>query len=232
MFELIPIPEGSSFAANVDFVIWLIAVITGVWFLATVGIFAWLLWRFRAKTDDKGQYVTGDEPELKRWVTWPHALILICDIFIIVVAVQVWVDVKQTLPEADSTIRVIGQQWAWTFVHPGPDNELDTPDDIYTVDELYLAAGRTYHYKLSSVDVLHDFSVPIFRLKQDAIPGREITGWFQPTITGEYGIQCAEMCGIGHGIMGARLILQHPDDHDAWIEQNSPAPVAQVTEQE
>jgi cytochrome c oxidase subunit 2 len=232
MFDLIPIPEGSSFAGNVDYVIWLIALVTGVWFLLTAAMFFFLLWRYRAKKGESGEYVTGDEPELKRWVTWPHALILICDILIIVVAVQVWIDVKQNLPEADATIRVIGQQWAWTFVHPGRDGELDTPDDIYTVDELYLASGQTYHYKLSSVDVLHDFSVPIFRLKQDAIPGREITGWFQPTITGEYGIQCAEMCGIGHGIMGARLILQHPEDHEAWIEANSPAPVAQVMEQE
>jgi cytochrome c oxidase subunit 2 len=80
------------------------------------------------------------------------------------------------------------------------------------------------------VDVLHDFSVPIFRLKQDAIPGREITGWFEPTITGEYGIQCAEMCGIGHGIMGARLILQNAETHQNWISSHSPAEVAQVTE--
>jgi cytochrome c oxidase subunit 2 len=230
MFELIPIPEGSSYAANIDYVIWLVTVITGVWFAVTAGMFFWLLFRYRAKKGENGEYVTGDEPHLKRWVTWPHVLILICDVLIIVVAVRVWVDVKQTLPEADSTIRVIGQQWAWTFVHPGLDNELDTPDDIYTVDELYLQEGVVYHYKLSSVDVLHDFSVPIFRLKQDAIPGREITGWFEPTITGEYGIQCAEMCGIGHGIMGARLILQNAETHQNWISSHSPAEVAQVTE--
>jgi cytochrome c oxidase subunit 2 len=225
------IPEGSTYAADIDNLIYLITVITGGWFLVTVGMFFWLLWRYRAKKGVDGQYITGDEPKLKRWVTWPHFVILFCDIIIVAAAIMVWVNVKQTLPEADATIRVIGQQWAWTFVHPGRDGELDTPDDIYTVDHLYLQEGLTYHYKLSSVDVLHDFSVPIFRLKQDAIPGREITGWFTPTITGEYSIQCAEMCGIGHGVMGARLTLQNRDTHEAWVDSHSPAPVAQVTEQ-
>jgi cytochrome c oxidase subunit 2 len=222
--------QGSSFASDIDGVILLIGAVTGFWFILTVIMFVWLLWRFRAKKDEAGLYVTGDEPELKRWVTWPHALILLCDVAIIIMAIQVWVGVKQTLPEADATVRIIGQQWAWTFVHPGPDNELDTADDIRTVDHMYLQEGKTYHYILSSTDVLHDFSVPVFRLKQDAIPGREITGWFKPTITGDYDIQCAEMCGIGHGIMGARLHLQNADTHEAWIRQNSPTPVAQVTE--
>ena len=94
-------------------------------------------------------------------------------------------------------MRAIGQQWAWTFVHPGPDGELDTDDDISKINELHVEVDRLYHYKLESRDVLHDFSVPVFRLKQDAIPGRVITGWFTPTKTGEWDIQCAEMCGTG-----------------------------------
>ncbi|MBW2464068.1 MAG: cytochrome C oxidase subunit II [Deltaproteobacteria bacterium] len=231
MFELLDLKQGSSYAGDIDQLIFMITIITGVWFLLTAGMFFWLLFRFRAKKDESGQYVTGDEPRLKRWVTWPHMLILVCDIAVIAMAINVWYTVKQDLPEADATIRIIAQQWAWTFVHPGPDGELDTPDDIRTIDRLYLQDGVTYHYKLSSVDVVHDFSVPIFRLKQDAVPGREITGWFKPTVQGEYGIQCAEMCGIGHGIMGARLILQSASDHEFWIQSNSPTPVAQVTGQ-
>ena len=101
---------------------------------------------------------------------------LFCDIFIIVGAVKVWYDIKQFLPPADQTVRVISQQWAWTFVHPGPDGQIDTADDIATVDELHLQVDTTYHFKLESRDVLHSFSIPVFRLKQDAIPGRVITG--------------------------------------------------------
>ncbi len=71
---------------------------------------------------------------------------------------------------------------------------------------------------------MHSFSVPIFRLKQDAIPGRTITGWFEPTITGEYSIQCAEMCGIGHGVMGARIHIERGGQHAAWVGQHTTVP--------
>jgi cytochrome c oxidase subunit 2 len=152
--------------------------------------------------------------------------VLVCDVFIILGAVRVWYDVKQELPPAQETVRIVGQQWAWTFVHPGPDAELDTDDDIATVNELHVKAGTLYHYQLEALDVIHDFSVPVFRLKQDAIPGRIITGWFEPTRTGEYDIQCAEMCGIGHALMGGRIFIETPEQHAAWMAQQSPIELA------
>ena len=79
----------------------------------------------------------------------------------------------------------------------------------------------TYHFKLESRDVLHSFSVPVFRLKQDAIPGRSITGWFQPTQEGAFEVQCAEICGIGHGVMGGWVIVENASQHSAWVAQNS-----------
>jgi cytochrome c oxidase subunit 2 len=226
MFDMLFPPAGSTYAGDIDTVIEIIAVLVGFWFFLTLGMFFWLLWRFRARPGVKSRYVTGDEKDLGRWVSWPHIAILVCDIVIVVFAVRIWIDVKQTLPEGESpdqqsTVRVTAQQWAWTFVHPGPDNILDTDDDIATVDELHIEVGRLYHYELHSKDVLHDFSVPVFRLKQDAIPGRVIRGWFQPTIEGEYDIQCAEMCGIGHGIMGARIHIESPEQHAAWVSDNS-----------
>jgi cytochrome c oxidase subunit 2 len=170
--------------------------------------------------------VTGEKKEEKRWITYPHLLVLVCDVFIIVGAVRVWYDVKQNLPSAQETVRVVSQQWAWTFQHPGADGQLDTADDIRKVNELHVKKGTLYHYKLESKDVLHDFSVPVFRLKQDAIPGRVITGWFEPTLTGEFDIQCAEICGVGHGLMGARIFIETPEQHAAWIAENSSVELA------
>lgn len=213
----------SSYADSIDGLILLIAVLTGFWLLASEGMFFWLCWKFRRQDGVKGQYITGDEPHLMRWVSIPHALILVCDVFIVVGAVRVWYNVKQQLPEADSTVRVTAQQWAWVFTHPGADNKLDTADDIVTVDELRVEVGKTYHYQLASRDVLHDFSVPVFRLKQDAIPGRIITGWFEPTKAGTFDIQCAEMCGIGHGLMPAKIIVEESGAHAAWISEHTPA---------
>ena len=213
--------QASSYAGSIDGVILLIAVLVGFWFFLVQGIFFWLIWRGRAKPGVKSQYITGKEKHLKRWITWPHAMVLICDVFIVIGAVRVWYDVKLQLPEPDAEIRVIGQQWAWVFQHPGTDNELDTADDIFTTDTLRVQNDLTYHFKLESRDVLHSFSVPVFRLKQDAIPGRSITGWFQPTQVGSFDIQCAEICGIGHGVMGARIVVEDASQHSAWISQNS-----------
>lgn len=213
--------QASTYAGNIDGLITLIVVLVGFWFLLAEGIFFWLIWRFRARPGEKSQYLTGKEKHVKRWVTIPHALVLVCDVFIIIGSVRVWYNIKQQLPEADSTIRIIGQQWAWTFQHPGPDNVLDTADDIFTVDRMHVEVEKTYHFRLESRDVLHSFSVPVFRLKQDAVPGRAITGWFRPTRTGEHDIQCAEICGIGHGVMAARIHIEDADTHARWIAENS-----------
>tara|TARA_B110000438_G_scaffold208827_1_gene200653 strand:- start:681 stop:1376 length:696 start_codon:yes stop_codon:yes gene_type:complete len=215
--------QASTYAHQIDGLIFWVGLLVLVWFLAAEGIFFWLIWKFRAKEGQKSQYLTGKEKHVKRWITIPHGLVLICDIFIVWGSVMVWYNVKQRLPEADTTIRVIGQQWAWTFQHPGADNELDTSDDIFTVDDLHVEVDKVYHFRLESRDVLHSFSVPVFRLKQDAIPGRSITGWFQPTMTGDHLVQCVEICGIGHGVMAARIHIEDANQHAAWMSAASAA---------
>lgn len=211
----------SSFAEDIDGVIALVFALVGFWFLVSFGTFIWLIVHFRAKEGVKAQWITGEEKAHKRWVAWPHYLIMVCDIFIIVGAIWVWYNVKQVMPPAERTIRVITQQWAFTFIQPGPDGKIDTADDITTIDELHVQKGVLYHYLLQSKDVLHDFSVPVFRLKQDAIPGRTITGWFKPIKTGQWDVQCAEICGIGHGLMAARIFIESPEQHAAWMSQHS-----------
>jgi cytochrome c oxidase subunit 2 len=223
------IPAASTYASRIDGLFTLIFVLVGFWLLLSELVFFWLIFRFRKKEGRSAEYITGEEKRQKRWINIPHALVLICDIFIIVGAVRVWYEVKQDLPPPQQTVRVMGQQWAWSFVHPGPDGALDTGDDIATVGELHLQVDTLYHYKLEARDVLHSFSVPAFRLKQDAVPGRVITGWFEPTQLGSYDIQCAEICGIGHGVMVARLIVESPEQHAAWMRERSPVALADAT---
>ncbi len=213
--------EASSYAGHVDALVLLIAVTVFFWFFLVQGMFFWLLWRFRAREGVKARYITGEEHDLHRWISVPHNIIILCDLVIIAGAIYVWHEVKQELPEPDETVRIVAQQWAWTFVLPGPDGVLDTEDDVATVDEFHVEVGRTYHFELESRDVLHSFSVPVFRLKQDAVPGRRIVGWFEPTVEGEYDVQCAEICGIGHGVMSARIFIESPEAHARWLEQHA-----------
>src|SRR5690606_16739297 len=211
--------QASSFAPDVDNLILLITVIVGVWFVAAEAIFFWLIWKFRARDGVKAQYVAGETPREKRWVSWPHYAVLVFDILILVVALRVWNDIKISAPPPEERIRVVAQQWAWTFQHAGPDGELDTADDIRTVDDMHVEVGKTYYFDLHSRDVLHSFSVPVFRLKQDAVPGRSITGWFRPTVSGEFDIQCAELCGLGLGLMQAVIIFYMCVAHRALLSE-------------
>jgi cytochrome c oxidase subunit 2 len=215
------LPSLSTYSGDIDRLVLLVTALVGVWFVATQIMFFWLMWRFRARAGVKSQYITGKEPHLKRWINIPHTLILFCDIVIIIGAVRVWVKVKQTLPPADDTVRVVGQQWTWTFQHSGADGVLDTADDVWTSDTLHVAEGKTYHFLLEAKDVVHSFFVPVFRLKQDAIPGRTITGWFRATKTGKYDITCAQICGIGHGIMAGCIDIESAEQHAAWVQQHS-----------
>lgn len=220
MMELM-IESASTYAKDIDFIILVITLLTGVWLFAAEAIFFWFLYKFRRKNAPKAMYITGEKKEEMKWIHIPHNLVLICDIVVIVLAVKVWYTIKQDLPPADETIGVIGQQWSWIFVHPGKDKKLGTEDDVRTLDELHVKKGTLYHFKLESKDVMHDFSVPVFRLKQDAIPGRVITGWFEPTKTGQFDIQCAEMCGIGHGIMKARIFIETEAEHNIWLDKQA-----------
>lgn len=210
-------PAASSYAAHIDSLFTLILVIVGFWFLVAEIVFFAFIFRFRRRDGVGAAYITGEDKSHKKWISRPHIAIIACDVLIIAVTVLVWIEIKQALPPADETVRVVAQQWAWTFVQPGPDGKLGTADDITTVDDLHVELGKTYHFELTSPDVLHSFAVPAFRLKQDAVPGRVITGWFKATRPGEYDIECSQICGIGHALMPGRLIVETPEQHRAWM---------------
>jgi cytochrome c oxidase subunit 2 len=211
------VEQVSTYAKDVDFLILLICGLVGFWFFVAEGVLFFLVFKYRAKEGGKAAYMDGTDPKHTRFISWPHRLILVCDVVIVLFAVKVWVGVKQTMPAPDQTVRIAAQQWSWSFQHPGPDNKLDTADDIKTLDELHVVVGQTVQFELVSPDVIHSFSVPVFRLKQDAIPGRAIRGWFKTTQTGSYDIQCAEICGIGHGAMVARIVIEQPERYADWV---------------
>jgi cytochrome c oxidase subunit 2 len=211
----------SSYSGDVDSLVWLVTILVGIGFFAAEGMLFWLIFRFRKRDGVPGQYITGKEKHLKAWINVPHAIVLVFDVIIVAAAIRVWVIIKQTLPPADRTIHIMSQQWAWTFADPGPDGVLDTADDIRTSDELHMEVGKVYHFTLESRDVVHSFFVPAFRLKQDAMPGRVYTGWVKPTMTGTYDIACTQICGIGHGVMGAKLVVEDHAAHAAWMQQHA-----------
>ncbi len=124
-----------------------------------------------------------------------------------VVAILIWVgaaswDVERIIEEvpADAeTIKVIGQQWFWSFEHA---------DGTKEVNELHVEKDKPYRFEITSLDVNHAFNVPDWTLMIDAVPGRINTLWNMFTEDGEYLIQCREYCGFSHYNMKAKLFVE------------------------
>lgn len=110
---------------------------------------------------------------------------------------------------ADVTVNVMALQFAWIFSYP--------ETGVYS-GELHVPAGKEVQLNITAQDVLHAFWVPEFRLKQDAIPGREVELRFKPKVPGEYSVVCAELCGAYHGGMKTLAIVHTQEDFDAWMQ--------------
>lgn len=118
----------------------------------------------------------------------------------------------RTVPEDAMEIEVIGQQYSWIFVY---DNDKETEN------ELVVPQGQAIKLNISSIDVLHSFYVPAFRIKVDAVKGMDTYTWFQADEVGEYDIQCTEYCGVDHSAMVAKLRIIPEEEFNIWIEEES-----------
>jgi cytochrome c oxidase subunit 2 len=118
--------------------------------------------------------------------------------------------VSGSVPPGDAIeVRVTAQKWSWAFSYPR--------DGIDT-NELVVPVGRPVKLVMSSLDVIHSFYVPAFRLKRDVLPNRYTVAWFQAEETGEYHVLCAEYCGTKHSQMLAKVIVKSERGYQDWID--------------
>jgi cytochrome c oxidase subunit 2 len=118
-------------------------------------------------------------------------------------------------------VEVLAQQWSWTFRHPGRDGRFNTADDLVTLNELRVPAGRPVYLQLKAKDVVHSFYLPNFRTKVDVVPAAVTRLWFQPRDTGRFEIGCAQHCGAFHYKMRGTLVVEEPADFARWFERAS-----------
>ena len=152
----------------------------------------------------------------------------------------VWNEFINT-PKNALNIEVMAWQWGWQYRLPGEDGKLGTAqvgkitdenpfginlDDEYgkddiliQSDELHLKTNRPVKILLRSVDVLHNYYVPQFRSKMDAIPGIISYYWFEPNKVGEYEVLCAEYCGVGHYAMRAKVVVDTEQNYENWLSE-------------
>jgi len=131
---------------------------------------------------------------------------------------------KMHVAPPDATeIYVVGKQWMWKIQHQQGNRE---------INELHVPAGRPVKLIMTSQDVIHSFFVPAFRIKQDVLPGRYSTEWFQATTPGVYHFFCSQFCGTSHASMIGDVIVMEPSQYERWLAgESTGTPMASSGEQ-
>jgi len=189
--------------------------------VVTVVIGAVVLFRVRRGQEDQdGPPVHGNTKLEVIWTAIPAALILgLC-----AYAYVVLVDIEKAPAKAaqpEMRVHVVGQQFAWTFEYP---KEL-TGGKAVADTQLYLPIGRSVRFDINAKDVLHDFWVPNFAMKLDAVPGITTHYRVTPDRLGTYPVVCAELCGLGHSVMRSTVHVVTQEEFDAYLEKKT-APTA------
>ncbi|WP_207541197.1 cytochrome c oxidase subunit II [Sabulicella rubraurantiaca] len=210
--------------------------ITGVVFTAIVLFMAYCVLRFRHRPDHTAEF--GPENKRLEWWLTIGTTVGVC--VLLAPGLVVWHQFV-TVPASATEVEIVGQQWRWSYRLPGRDGRLGTvavrwispenplgidPADVAGQDDviieggdLQLPIGRPVKILLRAIDVVHNFYVPAFRAKMDMVPGQVTFFWFTPTRTGAFEGICAELCGLGHAVMRARVVVVEAPEYDAWLER-------------
>jgi cytochrome c oxidase subunit II len=233
------LPPLKSDRLAIDHSILVTLVVTGFVFIGTNLLLGFFAWRYQDAPGAQASY-WHDDPRLEWTWTLVTAAIMFGFLFH---ALHLWAAVQSPAPPDAMLVEVTGQQFAWNFRYPGPDGVLGRTDPklvdpgslnfigidktdpsaaddiVMPQNQLYLPEGRPVKVRLRSLDVIHSFFLPNFRVKQDAMPGMAIELWFVPKAAGDYDIACAEHCGLGHYRMRGQLHVVPAADFDAAVAQ-------------
>jgi len=225
------LPESmSTVAPEVDSLFILITALVIFWFTVVVAALFYGVMTSLKKEGGKAKYITGESWSQSKWLWIPLVLVILSDLTIDMKTVGTWskVMIEADQPAADYDVKIVGHQFYWEIIYPGPDGKILTADDVTDPDggELVLPVGKVSKLHLTSGDVLHSFFVREFRFKNDVIPGRIITRWVQPTSEGTVDLMCAEICGPGHGLMGNKVKIVSEDEFKAYMTKLNSAAVA------
>jgi cytochrome c oxidase subunit II len=114
----------------------------------------------------------------------------------------------KAIPNNAMEIFVVGKQWMWKIQHPEGPREINA---------LHVPLGQPVQLTMISEDVIHDFSIPDFRVKNDVIPGRYTTEWFEATKTGHFHLYCSQYCGTLHSGMVGEVVVMEPKEYERWL---------------
>lgn len=215
-------PENiSTFGGQIDSLTALITYLGVPALILAEGILIFFAIKYRKKEGGKAAYIPGKSFGQLAWVLGPLLIVIVLDEWVSFRNGEPWQTIKVDRPSEGLQVGITAQQFNWVFHYTGKDQILWNENDIKNADVMVVPVNTNILFDLQARDVLHSFWVPTLRLKQDAVPGRIIKGWFNATKVGEYDIACAEICGAGHGKMAARLKVVSQADFDKFVRESS-----------
>jgi cytochrome c oxidase subunit 2 len=194
----------SAHASEVDLILLGLVVLSTLFTLPVFVLLVWFAAKYRrgSAADRSGRPRRSWTLEFS-WALIPLALVLIFYVW----AAKAYFELER--PPGDTLqIAVVGQQWMWKFQHPGGQRE---------INELHVPAGRRIQLNMISQDVIHSLYFPALRIKQDVLPGRTTSQWFQADQPGVYHLLCTEFCGTAHSEMRGRIVVLAPAAYADWL---------------
>jgi len=197
-------PQASTLAPQVDALFFFMLGVSAFFSLLIAGLIVYFAIKYHRRSEDEETEQVHEPMALElTWTMVPLALTMV---------MYAWgasVFFTAVRPPRDALeVYVVGKQWMWKFQHAEGQRE---------IDELHVPLGRPVRPTMTSEDVIHSFFVPAFRVKQDVLPGRYTTTWFNATRQGTYHLFCAEYCGTQHSGMIGQVVVMEPTQYEMWL---------------
>jgi len=184
--------------------------------------------RFRRKANPVPQSFTHNSTVEIIWTVIPILILVAIGIPSIRAHYQVIYN-QDIISKADLTVKVVGHQWYWSYEYPEQGIAYDSnilkrdelkgaPRQLAVDNPLVVPVGKVVRVQITAADVIHNFAMPAFALKKDAVPGRLNESWFKAEKIGIYYGQCDQLCGKFHGFMPVEIHVVSPEDFERWAK--------------
>jgi len=205
------LPEASTAAGRVDAVFLYIVALCVAFLVLITFLMVYFVVKYSRKRHPRGEDIEGHAWLEIVWTVIPTVLFLSMFYF-------GWTNYEymRSAPRDAMVITATARQWAWSFDYPNGRRATG----------LVLAVDKPVKVELRSLDVIHGFYIPAFRVKEDVVPGRQNYTWFNPTMLGTYDLECTVICGVNHASMLAKVLVVPVSDFEKWYfgDESTPLP--------
>jgi cytochrome c oxidase subunit 2 len=201
-FNLFP-PEASKIAPQSDALFFFMVLVSLVGLTLVVLLLVAFSLLYNKKRNPVATQIEGSTLLEATWTIIPLGLFLIMFVWGALLYFRIY-----TPPANAMNIYVVGKQWMWKAEHPGGQHEINS---------LHVPINQPVQLTIISQDVFHSFSIPAFRVKREAIPGRYTTVWFEASQVGTYHLFCTQYCGTNHSQMIGEVVVMSPEDFKQWL---------------